>query len=100
MSYQKKVGTYYVHWKTENGTKKVDHFSTDAPGVVVGKSKKITKKTPVKKVVKKQKVKQGDNYDWLIQKLNNKDPFFACDNGVQFLNSLFKELVENYGVKQ
>ncbi len=66
MSYHKKVGTYYVHWKTEGKVKRVDFFSTDAPTnlKVSTKTKKISKKKTVKKTPKKRQPKT-ENFDWL-----------------------------------
>ena len=96
-SYIKKAGTYYVHWKGDRGTKRVDHFSTDVPNTHPKRQVKVIKKKVVK--TKSLKVKTKDNFDWLKEKLQSSDPYYACDNGVQFLNCLFAELKKHYKVK-
>ena len=66
---------YYAHFKKLTGAyRKIDKYDKNAPSLFV-KSKR-------KKKVKKGKKKAAKNYDWLIKKLQDKDPFFTVDNGV------------------
>ena len=85
----KKNPNQYIHFKkTGEVYKRIEKISSIEPSMHNNQMRKKVKKTPKgKKVTKNQ-------YEWLINKLENKDPYFSVDLGVQLLNSLFEELVE------
>lgn len=51
------------------------------------------KRKSTKKPSAASKEKNKNQYEWLVNKLENKDPYFSVDLGVQLLNSVFEELI-------
>ena len=98
---RRKNGNHYVHWNQRvgaNGSRSILKLSVNRPATVPSRTKKVTKARKTRKVATKPKTQ--DDFEWLARKLQSQDPYFACDNGVQFLNCLFAELVQNQNVSQ
>ena len=90
----------YVYFKKKSdGSRRIDKISDDAP-TLNNRGFKQKKK-------KKRSTKKGSgsskrvlNFDWLKNKIFNKDPYFALEHQVQFLSDLFNHLINNHGVRE
>lgn len=88
----KKNPENYIHFKKMGDVyRKIDKIDSKEPSIY-----NIKAQNKKKKKGKGQK-KTRNQYEWLIQKLQNKDPYFSVDLGVQLLNCLFDEM-EQEGV--
>ena len=75
----KKNPNQYIHFKKQGDVyKRIDKISSVEPSIYNNqkKKKKATKK------VGKEKKPAKNQYEWLVEKLENKDPYFSVDLGV------------------
>lgn len=95
----KKSPESYAHFKTAaDGHKKLDKVSVEEPSLVNRELKRRPRTS--KKPKTKQSAKRPVKFDWLQEKINAQDPFFATDHSVHLINALFAQYMEEGWTRQ
>ena len=80
---------FFVHFKALGEVyRKIDKICDKEPTITSIQQKKKKKKAKKAKTTTKKR----NQYEWLVEKLQNKDPYFSVDLGVQLLDKIFEEL--------